>query len=443
VPENCTTLHQFALILVPPRVSVLHSDPHLHFCSSVGSVWLLALWRPKSYTFLPGCRGKPAWQNKNRMALTSPLSGFASRLRALINAPTEWGNLCADPTFCGLALELFQLQMQSNPLYRRFVDGRNLEQIAHWSQIPAAPTSGFKEFEISCLLPSERRLVFQSSGTTGQLPSCHYHSDESLGLYEDSAWAWFESSLLRGRTSDSFGSIVILTPPPCDAPHSSLVHMLEVVRQRMPSAISAYTGKVTEQGSWELDFVATRNALETASSTNPSALVLGTAFSFVHLLDLMSAHKLRFKMPAGSLAMETGGYKGRSRSISKAELHKLIRSQLGIGADCLACEYGMSELSSQAYDHEPRNGGPSLVIRSSPRLLRFPPWTRVQIISPETGQEAGLGQIGLIRVFDLANTFSVMAIQTEDLGIRQMDGFQLVGRAAFAENRGCSLMAAV
>jgi hypothetical protein len=51
------------------------------------------------------------------------------------------------------------------------------------------------------------------------------------------------------------------------------------------------------------------------------------------------------------------------------------------------------------------------------------------------------GETGLIRVFDLANVFSVMAIQTEDLGIRRGAGFELVGRASFAEARGCSLMA--
>jgi hypothetical protein len=37
--------------------------------------------------------------------------------------------------------------------------------------------------------------------------------------------------------------------------------------------------------------------------------------------------------------------------------------------------------------------------------------------------------------------FSVMAIQTEDLGIRRGDGFELIGRAALAAPRGCSLMA--
>jgi len=48
----------------------------------------------------------------------------------------------------------------------------------------------------------------------------------------------------------------------------------------------------------------------------------------------------------------------------------------------------------------------------------------------------------LIRIFDLANVYSVMAIQTEDLGIRRGSGFELLGRATLAEPRGCSLMVA-
>ena len=74
------------------------------------------------------------------------------------------------------------------------------------------------------------------------------------------------------------------------------------------------------------------------------------------------------------------------------------------------------------------------------RNFHFPPWARVQIISPETNREVADGETGLIRVFDLANVFSVMAIQTEDLGVCHGDGFELLGRAQFAEPRGCSLM---
>jgi hypothetical protein len=108
----------------------------------------------------------------------------------------------------------------------------------------------------------------------------------------------------------------------------------------------------------------------------------------------------------------------------------------------------MSELSSQAYDGEARGfgrealGNASCPPATAHRRFRFPPWARVQIISPETGRELGEGETGLIRILDLANVFSVAAIQTEDLGVRRGDGFELVGRAQLAEPRGCSLMTA-
>jgi hypothetical protein len=124
--------------------------------------------------------------------------------------------------------------------------------------------------------------------------------------------------------------------------------------------------------------------------------------------------------------------------LPKAELHALITDRLGVPAENIICEYGMSELSSQAYDSESH---PQSSIRHA-RVFRFPPWARVQIISPETGREVVEGETGLIRIFDLANVFSVAAIQTEDLGIRRGNGFELIGRAQLAEPRGCSRMTA-
>src|SRR6266567_3752398 len=70
---------------------------------------------------------------------------------------------------------------------------------------------------------------------------------------------------------------------------------------------------------------------------------------------------------------------------------------------------------------------PSVFVR---RVFQFPLWARAQIVSPETGREVGEGETGLIQVLDLANVNSVLAIQTEDLGIRRGDGFEFVGRAA-------------
>ena len=152
--------------------------------------------------------------------------------------------------------------------------------------------------------------------------------------------------------------------------------------------------------------------------------------------------------------METGGYKNRSRTLPKAELHALITEKLGIPAAHILCEYGMSELSSQAYAvtsgewrvTSPDKAAPLSSLAtchaSRPPAFVFPPWARVQIVSPETGREVADGQTGIIRIMDLANVFSVAAVQTEDLGIRRGPGFELIGRAELAEPRGCSLMAA-
>jgi len=382
------------------------------------------------------------------MGFDISFSKFAARLREFMRgceeelplkneglAPTDVGGY--EEEFNALAQELFGLQFEYNGPYRRVCEARGVlpGSVGTWKEIPAVPTSAFKEFELTCLPVEVRTRVFHSSGTTEQRPSRHFHSAESLAVYEASCWTWFERQV-RGQKSEvrSQGAevrLLIPTPGPEEAPHSSLVHMLETVRRRMGAESKVFVGRVGADGSWRLDFEAALRALE---GERP-ILLLGTAFSFVHLLDYLGEQELSFKLPAGSRVMETGGYKGRSRTLPKGELHRLISRRLGIPETQIVCEYGMSELSSQAYDRGARGEG------RGAREFRFPPWARVQIISPETGKEVEAGETGLIRVFDLANVYSVMAIETEDLGVRRGGGgFELIGRTELAEARGCSLM---
>jgi hypothetical protein len=97
----------------------------------------------------------------------------------------------------------------------------------------------------------------------------------------------------------------------------------------------------------------------------------------------------------------------------------------------------MCELSSQAWSKLPPQAS-----CLDTRIFRFPPWARARVISPETGREVANGENGLLRIFDLANAWSVCAIQTEDVAIRRGADFELIGRAQAAEARGCSIMAA-
>jgi hypothetical protein len=384
--------------------------------------------------------------NKHRM--NKELSRFAARLREAILSGFE--NECFDDW----AVELFGLQFEHNTIYQRWCNLKNITPskiyairgvtptfAGRWTQIPFIPTGAFKttkSIELSSIPPAERTTVFHSSGTTEQFPSRHFHNAESLAVYETSLWKWFQLHFART------GDLVFLTPNSSVAPRSSLVHMFETVRQMTGLPDSAFAGNVSADGSWVVDFDATVQRLKIAADTGKPLTLFGTAFSFVHLLDYLAEKNLRFELPKDTRVMETGGYKNRSRTMPKTELHALIAKQLGITPDNIICEYGMSELSSQAYSV--RNDQCTATVRSQVggsltvnHHFHFPPWARVQIISPETGQEVAEGKTGLIRVFDLANVFSVAAIQTEDLGVRRGDSFELIGRAQSAEPRGCSL----
>lgn len=365
------------------------------------------------------------------------LSQFAIRLRESITA----GFL--DEIFDALALELFTLQFKHNSAYRKICEARRLtpQSVEHWTQIPAVPTSVFKALELTSLAPDARVAVFHSSGTTEQKPSRHFHCAESLAVYEASLWKAFE--LRFGST----GNLVFLTPPKSSAPNSSLVHMFETVRQKFGLPLLVFTGNIAADGAWALDFEVMIQKLKSAVETGSPLTLLGTAFSFVHLLDFLVEKNLSFTLPPGSRVLETGGYKNRSRTLPKAELHALITERLGVPRENIICEYGMSELSSQAYASVTSDECCVKTASRSPlhtslvtHHFHFPPWARAQIISPETGHEVGEGETGIIRVFDLANVFSVAAIQTEDLGVRRGDSFELIGRAQLAEPRGCSLM---
>jgi hypothetical protein len=115
-------------------------------------------------------------------------------------------------------------------------------------------------------------------------------------------------------------------------------------------------------------------------------------------------------------------------------LYQRLHRALDIPPERIVNQYGMTELGSQFYDSVLR-------FPEAPRRKLAPPWARVRLIDPESGGEAPCGEIGMVTVLDLANTGTVLAIQSADLGRALADGFQVVGREAGAEERGCSIAA--
>ncbi len=364
------------------------------------------------------------------MSFVSSFDDFVPQLRAFMARTQEVSVSPAelDAEFNRLAAALFALQRQAVPIYGKFCEKCRAAAAPDWREIPALPTSAFKEYEVTSLPPADWTRVFHSSGTTGQRPSRHFHNALSLEVYEESLRPWFRRHFLNPPSALRPPQLIILTPSAAQAPHSSLAHMFDTLRTDFDGAIC--TGQIDGEGTWTLDLEQTLAALHEAQSARQPVALLGTAFSFVQLLDHCRESKTRFRLAQDSRALETGGYKGRGRRVSKLELRQMMERWLGIPESHLLAEYGMSELSSQAYDRTvPEKAGG----------FRFPPWARARLISPETGREAEDGEMGMVRVIDLANVRSVLAVQTEDLAVRREEGFELTGRAAHAAARGCSL----
>ena len=359
------------------------------------------------------------------------MTNFTSLTEACDAVSTFIERCAGDPHAAGfgeLALDLFAFQFAHNTPFANLCQAENLtpETVNDWRGIPTVLTRAFKSLDLSVFLETDRETLFRSSGTTQVDRSRHFHCAETLAVYHNSLWPWFAGHLV----DESANRLLFLFPKLSLAPESSLVNMMDTVAKRLTNREHCFA----TDGQWRIDGKAAVDFLHDCAMQNEPVTIFGTAFSFVHLLDHLDANAMDFQLPSGSAVMETGGYKGRSRDMPRPKLHQAITAKLGVASARIICEYGMCELSSQAYD------GKLGQANTAPRLFRFPPWARARVISPETLVDVELGQSGLLQVVDLANVGSALSLQTEDLARKHAGGFELLGRSELAESRGCSLM---
>jgi hypothetical protein len=332
--------------------------------------------------------------------------------------------------FEDVVIDVFAYQFQNNEPYRHFCRhrGKGIEDVRSWEEIPVVPTAAFKE---AVLTTAPARYTFITSGTSQGVEKRGKHHLPALDLYRASWNEPFRRHLLPDRDSIR---ILSLIPSVETLPNSSLSFMASAVVERYGASGSGFF--VDGEG---LHSDGLHLAIRKFVTTGEPALILGTALVLRAWLSELETTGERFVLPPGSRVMDTGGFKGRSATMTRAELVSLYERRLGIPPSQVVGEYGMTELCSQFYE-------PSLDSASSDRagsearVYRGPPWTRTRVLDPETLSPVPAGDPGLLAHWDLANAWTVCAVVTEDLGILAEDGFRLLGRAEGAELRGCSLM---
>ncbi len=330
--------------------------------------------------------------------------------------------------FEALALAVFAHQFAHNAAYQGYCRSREYtpETVADWRTIPAVPIVAFKHAELSCGTPLR---TFLSSGTSeGSTRS--RHSIPDLRLYHRSAVNGLRAFLFPDAQRMRLLSLI---PRSDEVPESSLAQMVTWAMDAFADDGSSYA---VDAGEIQVDRVI--EAARGAERAGRPLAVLTTTAALLRVLDTCRQRSLSFRLPHGSRLMDTGGDKGMSRPLSRNGLLHAVWGAFAIPGYFVVNEYGMAELSSQYYDSAiaDRVGG-----RHRRRRKLSPHWSRISVLDPETLQPAPDGSPGLLCHYDLANAGTVMAVLSEDLGVREGDGFQLLGRAPRAEPRGCSLVA--
>ncbi len=311
-------------------------------------------------------------------------------------------SISPEQEFSDIALALFRFQAERCEPYRRYIEllGIKPEEVKCIDEIPFLPIELFKSHTIYCGSESPE-VIFTSSSTSGQTPSCHPMAH--ISIYEQTFTEAF-----RTFYGDPAGyGIYALLPSYLQRQGSSLVYMADRLIAKAGS------------GGFYLDEY-DKLIAEMAADPKPKIL-LGVSYALWDLAEKFAPHL------NDTIVMETGGMKGYREEIPKAELHRILCD--GFGVERIHSEYGMAELTSQAY--------------SSGRGIFFAPrWMRILVRDINDPFELlHNGSRGGINIIDLANIYSCAFIETQDMGQIFADGsFSIEGRIDHSEIRGCNLL---
>ena len=317
--------------------------------------------------------------------------------------------------FLALLVEVVAYQRKWNPQLSAFWESRDFRGApTHADEVPGVPTDVFRHVPLYSREGSVLR-TFRTSGTTSGARGESRRL--STLVYDYGAIAHARATTLPAEKYE----FVHLVLNPKEHPDSSLSHMVALFDRELGDGDGVYC--LTDNG---VDANAISSAIERVDGPT---VIFGTAFAFVALLD---SEVGSWNLPEGSVIVETGGFKGKTREVSRAELYRALSARFGVPIKSVRSEYSMTELSSQLYSAPwSLEGNQSLVP---------PAWCQVSAVDPVTLSPRECGEEGLLRFVDLANVDTCVAIQTSDVGTVNADGgIVLRGRALGAVPRGCSL----
>ncbi len=336
-------------------------------------------------------------------------------------------------SFAGLALEIAEFQAEFSPGFARLLARRG-RALGAVEEIPGVPCDTFRLTRVAVHPESEDSARFATSGTTGA--SRGIHALRTLDTYRVLALSFGRAALLGSAAPRR---VVALAPRLDEPPSSSLGYMMTLFMvdfEREPS-LGAHAPErwlIDDRG---VNIAGLERAAQGASEAGEELVILATSFALVSLLDALNGRAVA--VPERTVIMQTGGFKGKTREIAPSELRASLALTFGISDQRVVSEYGMTELTSQLYEATLPGSALQAARRGASGVYFEPPWLRVLPVDPVSLEPVPAGEVGIARIVDLGNVDSAVAIQTQDNVRRNGEGIELLGRAAGATPRGCSL----
>ncbi len=346
------------------------------------------------------------------------------RVREFGRAAFELDAVGRAERFDALAFDIHRYQVDAIPGIRRLSERHPAPDSV--ATIPAVPVEAFRQARIAAH-PAELDVAcFETSGTSSNQRGRHCFRETTT--YRELALRFGRRALLDENAAPP----VVVAIAPQQRSASSLGFMMDAFMAEWSAPdISVPSRWLLCDGSVDVDGL--RRAVDIAASRGTHMLLLATSFALVYLLDALGEHSL--PLPLGSVVMQTGGFKGKTREVPRDELRLNVAQALRIDPLQVVSEYGMTELSSQLY--EGTVPGARLVGQSWEYIA--PPWLRVSPVDAVTLLPVPDGEVGLARFVDLANVDSALVLVTRDRLRRTPAGVELLGRDPGAVSRGCSL----
>lgn len=324
----------------------------------------------------------------------------------------------ASDDFNRLACRLFAYQFQHIPPARAYFEkcGVSPNSLQDFTAIPPIGLNVFKRYEL--FDGSVCQKTFRTSGTSGKGRGASCFADDDLELMHLSILENARATLFADNRPTRF---MMLVPSPLEAPEIIMAHGM---------------ARIAAQWGVEPPFYAIKNGaflgpeavayLQRCIADQVPVTIIGGSFGFVNFIDRVAPQLGSLPLPAGSRVLDAGGFKGRSRELTRTGFLELMATFFQLPAEQCLNLYGLTELGSQFYSRGHDAKQPAH-------------WTRVRICHPLSLAEVEDGEEGIALLYDLTNVARPLAVLTDDLGQRRGHGFEIIGRASGSAPRGCSL----